>query len=137
MTLCLTNTMKRTKEPFAPANPDHVTMYVCGPTVYNFAHIGNARPAVVFDVLYRLLKRRFGRVVYARNFTDVDDKINAAAKESRSSSVSALANQASGSNNRSMPTILCSRLYASTRRDLLFINSIKDIGARIMPPHHG
>ena len=81
MTLCLTNTMMRTKEPFAPANPDHVTMYVCGPTVYNFAHIGNARPAVVFDVLYRLLKRRFGRVVYARNFTDVDDKINAAAKE--------------------------------------------------------
>ena len=81
MTLCLTNTMTRTKEAFAPANPDHVTMYVCGPTVYNFAHIGNARPAVVFDVLYRLLKRRFGRVVYARNYTDVDDKINAAAKE--------------------------------------------------------
>ena len=78
MTLCLTNTMKRTKEPFAPANPDHVTMYVCGPTVYNFAHIGNARPAVVFDVLYRRLERRFGRVVYARKFTDVDDKINAA-----------------------------------------------------------
>ena len=81
MTLSLTNTLKRTKEPFVPANPDHVTMYVCGPTVYNFAHIGNARPAVVFDVLYRLLKRRFGRVVYARNFTDVDDKINAASKE--------------------------------------------------------
>ena len=81
MTLCLTNTMTRTKEPFVPTNPDHVTMYVCGPTVYNFAHIGNARPAVVFDVLYRLLKRRFGQVVYARNFTDVDDKINAAAKE--------------------------------------------------------
>ncbi len=81
MTLCLTNTLTRTKEPFAPADPDHVTMYVCGPTVYNFAHIGNARPAVVFDVLYRLLKRRFGKVVYARNFTDVDDKINDAAKE--------------------------------------------------------
>ncbi len=81
MTLCLTNTMTRTKEAFAPANPEHVTMYVCGPTVYNFAHIGNARPAVIFDVLYRLLKRRFGRVVYARNYTDVDDKINAAAKE--------------------------------------------------------
>ena len=81
MKLCLTNTLKRTKEAFAPANPDLVTMYVCGPTVYNFAHIGNARPAVVFDVLYRLLKRRFERVVYARNFTDVDDKINAAAKE--------------------------------------------------------
>jgi cysteinyl-tRNA synthetase len=81
MTLRLTNTLTRTTEPFSPARPDHVTMYVCGPTVYNFAHIGNARPAVVFDVLYRLLKRRFGRVVYARNFTDVDDKINAAAKE--------------------------------------------------------
>ena len=81
MTLYLTNTITRTKEPFVPANPDHVTMYVCGPTVYNFAHIGNARPAVVFDVLYRLLRRRFARVVYARNFTDVDDKINAAAKE--------------------------------------------------------
>ncbi|MEM7422329.1 MAG: cysteine--tRNA ligase [Pseudomonadota bacterium] len=81
MTLCLTNTMTRTKEPFVPPNPDRVTMYVCGPTVYNFAHIGNARPAVVFDVLYRLLKRRFGGVVYARNYTDVDDKINAAAKE--------------------------------------------------------
>ncbi|MEM1436097.1 MAG: cysteine--tRNA ligase [Pseudomonadota bacterium] len=82
MTLQLTNTMKRRKETFVPANPANVTMYVCGPTVYNFAHIGNARPAVVFDVLYRLLKRRFERVVYARNFTDVDDKINAAAKES-------------------------------------------------------
>ncbi|MEM0955458.1 MAG: cysteine--tRNA ligase [Pseudomonadota bacterium] len=81
MTLQLTNTLTRTKEAFVPANPDKVTMYVCGPTVYNFAHIGNARPAVVFDVLYRLLKRRFGRVIYARNFTDVDDKINAAARE--------------------------------------------------------
>ena len=81
MTLRLTNTLNRTKETFTPADPGHVTMYVCGPTVYNFAHIGNARPAVVFDVLYRLLKRHYGRVVYARNFTDVDDKINAAAKE--------------------------------------------------------
>ncbi len=81
MTLYLTNTLTRTKEPFSPADPNHVTMYVCGPTVYNFAHIGNARPAVVFDVLYRLLRRRFGGVVYSRNFTDVDDKINAAATE--------------------------------------------------------
>ncbi len=81
MTLRLVNTLTRTKEPVSPVNPDHVSIYVCGPTVYDFAHIGNARPAVVFDVLYRLLKRRFGSVVYARNFTDVDDKINAAAKE--------------------------------------------------------
>ena len=81
MPLVLTNTLTRQKDVFVPADPARVTMYVCGPTVYNFAHIGNARPAVVFDVLYRLLKRRFGRVVYARNFTDVDDKINVAAKE--------------------------------------------------------
>ena len=81
MTLHLTNTLTRQKEPFTPADPDLVTMYVCGPTVYNYAHIGNARPAVVFDVLYRFLKRRFANVIYARNFTDVDDKINAAAKE--------------------------------------------------------
>ena len=81
MPLVLTNSLTREKDVFVPADPARVTMYVCGPTVYNFAHIGNARPAVVFDVLYRLLKRRFGGVVYARNFTDVDDKINAAAKE--------------------------------------------------------
>ncbi len=80
MTLRMTNTLTGAKEPLVPARSDRVTMYVCGPTVYNFAHIGNARPAVVFDVLYRLLKRRFGNVLYARNFTDVDDKINAAAK---------------------------------------------------------
>jgi len=60
-------------------------MYVCGPTVYNYAHIGNARPAVVFDVLFRLLRQRFGQkhVLYARNYTDVDDKINAAAKQQK------------------------------------------------------
>jgi cysteinyl-tRNA synthetase len=77
----LTNTMTRQKEVFRPADPSRVTMYVCGPTVYNYAHIGNARPAVVFDVLFRLLRRTYGNVVYARNFTDVDDKINAAALE--------------------------------------------------------
>ncbi len=81
MTLNLTNTLTGKKEPFSPENSDRVTMYVCGPTVYNYAHIGNARPAVVFDVLCRLLRRRYGKVIYARNFTDVDDKINAAAKE--------------------------------------------------------
>lgn len=79
MTLYLTNTLTRTKQVFVPADPGRVTMYVCGPTVYNYPHVGNARPAVVFDVLYRLLRQRFGSVVYARNLTDVDDKINAAA----------------------------------------------------------
>ncbi len=75
----LHNTLTRTKEPLRTERPDRVTMYVCGPTVYNYAHIGNARPAVVFDVLSRLLRHDYREVVYARNFTDVDDKINAAA----------------------------------------------------------
>ncbi|WP_430395515.1 cysteine--tRNA ligase [Ferrovibrio sp.] len=74
------NTLSRRKEAFTPLDPNRVTMYVCGPTVYNFAHIGNARPAVAFDVLYRLLQRQFPSVVYVRNVTDVDDKINNAAK---------------------------------------------------------
>jgi cysteinyl-tRNA synthetase len=81
VTLRLSNTLTKRVEPFVPADPAHVTMYVCGPTVYNYAHIGNARPAVVFDVLYRHLRRRYPRVTYARNFTDVDDRINAAALE--------------------------------------------------------
>jgi cysteinyl-tRNA synthetase len=76
--LVLHNTLTRREEAFEPAHPERVTMYVCGPTVYNFAHIGNARPAVVFDVLARLLRRSY-TLVYARNITDVDDKINAAA----------------------------------------------------------
>jgi cysteinyl-tRNA synthetase len=80
--LVLHNTLTRVKETFEPIDPQHVRMYVCGPTVYDFAHIGNARPVVVFDVLYRLLQRRYPRVTYVRNITDVDDKINAAARES-------------------------------------------------------
>ena len=75
----LNNTLTRRKEPLRTERTDRVTMYVCGPTVYNYAHIGNARPAVVFDVLSRLLRQHYPEVVYARNFTDVDDKINAAA----------------------------------------------------------
>ena len=79
MTLHIFNTASRKKEEFVPADPKRVTLYVCGPTVYSFPHIGNARPAVVFDVLYRLLMQKFEQVVYVRNITDVDDKINAAA----------------------------------------------------------
>lgn len=75
----LYNTLRGRKEALTTENPDRVTMYVCGPTVYNYAHIGNARPAVVFDVLARLLRHHYPEVIYARNFTDVDDKINAAA----------------------------------------------------------
>jgi len=79
MALTLHNTLTRTRELFEPAVPGRVTMYVCGPTVYNFAHIGNARPPVVFDILARLLRRSYD-LTYVRNVTDVDDKINAAAK---------------------------------------------------------
>jgi len=79
----LYNTRTRTKEDFAPIDPANVRMYVCGPTVYDRAHLGNARPVLVFDVLYRLLRHTYGpdHVTYVRNFTDVDDKINARAGE--------------------------------------------------------
>src|ERR1700704_1068193 len=75
MSLVIYNTLSRDKEPFAPLDAGHVRMYVCGPTVYDYVHIGNARPVVVFDVLYRLLKRRYPRVTYVRNITDIDDRI--------------------------------------------------------------
>src|SRR6201984_722965 len=83
MTLALYDTMARAKRPFVPINPERLTMYVCGPTVYNYAHIGNARPVVAFDLLFRLLRRLYGEdhVLYAANVTDVDDKINAKAAE--------------------------------------------------------
>jgi len=83
MTLRLYNTLSRTKEDFVPLDPSNVRMYVCGPTVYDFAHIGNARPVIVFDVLFRLLRHLYGEnhVAYVRNVTDIDDKINARAKE--------------------------------------------------------
>src|SRR5687768_1159409 len=83
MELKLYDTLTREKRVFAPLDPKRVRMYVCGPTVYDFAHIGNARPVIVFDVLYRLLRHLYGadHVKYVRNITDVDDKINARAAE--------------------------------------------------------
>ncbi len=83
MSLTLYNTLTRRKEPFEPLDARNVRMYVCGPTVYDFAHIGNARPVIVFDVLFRLLREIYGKahVTYVRNITDVDDKINARAAE--------------------------------------------------------
>ena len=83
MTLRLYNTLTRRKEEFHPIDPMNVRMYVCGPTVYDYAHIGNARPVIVFDVLFRLLRHIYGEshVTYVRNITDVDDKINARARD--------------------------------------------------------
>jgi len=78
--LVLYNTLTHHKEPFRPMRPDSVGMYACGPTVYDFVHVGNARAAVVFDLLYRVLRRSYARVTYVRNITDVDDKIIDAAK---------------------------------------------------------
>src|SRR5579871_1317306 len=91
MPLRLYNTLTKTKEDFAPLDANNVRMYVCGPTVYDFAHIGNARPVIVFDILFRLLRHAFGdaHVTYVRNITDVDDKINARAAE-RAISIRAL-----------------------------------------------
>ncbi len=83
MELKLYDTLTREKRVFTPLDPERVRMYVCGPTVYDFAHIGNARPVIVFDVLFRLLRHLYGaeHVTYVRNVTDVDDKINARAAE--------------------------------------------------------
>src|ERR1051326_7386070 len=83
MALTIYNTQAREKQLFKPIDPKNVRMYVCGPTVYDFAHIGNARPVIVFDVLFRLLRHLYGErhVTYVRNITDVEDKIIARAVE--------------------------------------------------------
>lgn len=106
----LHNSLSRQKDVFIPANPQRVTMYVCGPTVYNYVHIGNARPVVVFDVLYRLLSRQYPQVIYARNITDVDDKINAAA-------------QANGEPIR----VLAERFAAAYRLDMAALNALPPV----------
>lgn len=79
--LRLTNSAGSEKRVFTPVDPDHIRMYVCGPTVYNLVHIGNARPVVVFDTLFRVLQALYPKVTYARNITDIDDKIIVAARE--------------------------------------------------------
>src|SRR4051794_3814347 len=79
--LYLHNSLTRRKERFEPADPSNIRMYVCGPTVYDLAHLGNARPVVVYDVIARLLRFLYPKVTYVRNITDVEDKINARARE--------------------------------------------------------
>lgn len=104
--LQLYNSLSGKKEPFEPLNPQHVTMYVCGPTVYARPHIGNARSVVVYDVLFRLLKTLYPQVNYVRNITDVDDKINAAAVE-RGISIQALTQEVTGWFHDDMQTLGC------------------------------
>jgi len=106
MTLSLYNTLTRKKEPFSPIDPADVRMYVCGPTVYDRPHLGNARSVVVYDVLYRLLKHLYPNVTYVRNITDVDDKINAAAK-ANGEPISALTNRVEGWFHEDMAALNC------------------------------
>jgi len=102
----LSNTLSRSVEAFAPHDPKHVKMYVCGPTVYARPHIGNARSVVVYDVLYRLLKHDYPRVTYVRNITDVDDKINAAAVE-RAITIQALTQEITDQFHADMGALSC------------------------------
>ena len=104
MGLVLYNTAAREKREFAPLDPAHVRLYVCGPTVYAAAHIGNARPTVVFDVLVRVLRSAYPRVTYVRNITDVDDKIIAAARQS-DESIAAVAARTTGAFHTDMEAL--------------------------------
>src|SRR3982751_1301169 len=108
MELKLYDTLAREKRVFAPIDPKRVRMYVCGPTVYDFAHIGNARPAIVFDVLFRLLRHTYGEahVTYVRNITDVDDKINSRAAE-RGISIRELTEETARNYNEDIAALGC------------------------------
>lgn len=108
MSLRLSNTLTRAVEEFKPLDANHARMYVCGPTVYARPHIGNARSVVVYDMLYRLLKHDFPKVTYARNITDVDDKINAAAVE-RGISIRQLTDETTAMFHADMDALLCLR----------------------------
>jgi cysteinyl-tRNA synthetase len=106
MTLFLTNSLTRSKAAFTPIHPNRVGMYVCGPTVYERPHIGNARAVVVYDLLYRLLQRQYRQVTYVRNITDVDDKINAAAK-ANNEPISALTQRITAIFHENMEALHC------------------------------
>jgi cysteinyl-tRNA synthetase len=102
-TLRLYNTLTKAKEPFVPIDPSNVRIYACGPTVYDDAHIGNARPIIVFDLLFRLLRHLYGpdHVPMSANVTDVDDKINAAPPSAGSPSVSSRTGRSAASTRTS------------------------------------
>ena len=87
MDIFLTNNLTNKKEQFVPKDNKHIGMYVCGPTVYDDPHIGNARPLIIFDILFRLLKNKFSKVTYVRNITDIDDKIIKSSQEKNISTI--------------------------------------------------
>ena len=95
---------------FTPRDPERVTMYVCGPTVYNYVHIGNARPVVVFDCLYRLLSALYPQVVYARNITDIDDKIIDAAAQ-RGTDITEVSTEFTQKYREDMAALQCARSH--------------------------
>ena len=117
MDIYFLNTQSGTKEKFEPLEPDRITMYVCGPTVYDFVHIGNGRPAVVFDVLYRLLQSVYPTVDYVRNVTDIEDKINRAALE-RGEPISALTDRFKPTLDNYWSTVLHTTLPAPSNAKL-------------------
>ena len=116
MPIHIYNTATRKKEAFVPADPARVTLYVCGPTVYSFPHIGNARPAVVFDMLYRLLMQEYEEVLYVRNITDVDDKINAAALGEKVS-IGEISGRFTGAYHQNMADLGCLLYTSPSPRD--------------------
>lgn len=134
MTIRLSNTLTRSVEAFQPIDPHHVKMYVCGPTVYARPHIGNARSVVVYDVLYRLLRHDFPKVTYARNITDVDDKINAAAVE-RGISIQALTEEVTGQFHADMAALSCLRPDIEPRATTHIAQMIAMIEALIARGH--
>src|ERR1700743_823190 len=136
MTLRLFNTLTKTKDLFTPLDPRNVRMYVCGPTVYDFAHIGNARPVIVFDVLFRLLRHVYGdnHVTYVRNITDVDDKINARAAE-RSISIRELTEQTARIYNEDVAALGCLPPSISPRATEHIAEMIAIIAALVAPGH--
>ena len=135
--LFLHDSAARTKRRFEPLDPQHVKLYVCGPTVYDLAHLGNARPVVVFDVLARLLRRLYPRVTYARNIKDVDDKINSRARDSGVDSIADECVELSDIEPADQVQAAWRRTQIDTRLKLLAKWSPKKYGDRTAVEHQG
>src|SRR3712207_8658815 len=122
--LRLYNTLTRSKEDFVPIDPKNVRLYVCGPTVYDYAHIGNARPIIVFDLLFRLLRHVYGKeaVTYVRNITDVDDKINARAARDYPDLTTNERSEEHTSELQSRQYLVCRLLLEKKNNNLSYIN---------------